>query len=131
MHLLNEDNPKYSLDYDRPVKVYRNLHRGCWSVLQDGLVKAHTDIAYLIDPVFQVNLNGRARVLVNKAKEVHAWLTGILHKKPESVREIGDMNWSQVKYDPYKFNSFVRADNKEPVEQAKYAWMITPSVWIR
>ena len=41
MQLRNQDNPKYKINEGRKVFVYKNLHKDCWSLKQDGLVKAH------------------------------------------------------------------------------------------
>ena len=126
-----KNDPRYLLDYDRPVEVYRNLHKGCWSIRQDGLVKAHTDMAFLFNPRFVVRDNARLRVNERRRKNVHAWLSGILHENPSRVREIGNPHWRMVTYDPYKYKSFVTKSDKQPVNNAKQAWMMTPYVWIK
>ena len=61
--LLKQDNPKYKIDEDRKVFIYKNLHKGCWSVRQDGLVKMHTDSVALYHASFRVGEKGRERVL--------------------------------------------------------------------
>ena len=126
-----KDEPRYLLDYDRRVEVYRNLHKGCWSIRQDGLVKAHTEVAFLLNPRFVVRENGRLRVNERKSKNVHAWLSGILHENPSRVHEIGNTAWRMITYDPYKYKSFVLKTDKKPITNAKQAWMMTPYVWIK
>ena len=37
------------LDRNRPVRVYRNLNKGGYSVMQDRLVVAHTEHVMLFD----------------------------------------------------------------------------------
>lgn len=125
-----KNESRYLIDYDKPVEVYRNLHKGCWSIRQDGLVKAHTDTALLINPTFVVQKTGRCRVIENKRKQVHAWLKGMLHPYPSRAHQIDD-GWKMVTYDPYKYKSFVRNADKQPITNAKQAWMFTPYVWAR
>ena len=58
-------------------QVYRNLHKGCWSIKEKGgKVVAHAEqaIMYHVTPV--VNESGRQRVLREKRKNVHAYLEG-------------------------------------------------------
>ena len=129
MRLLNQSDCRYVLDYSRPVQVYRNLHRACWSVRQDGLVKAYTDIVHLTDARFVVNDKGRDRVVLTKSKGVHAWLKGIIHPKPERVRAFGDERWRRVVYNPYKNKQFTLAKGSKPITKADRAWMILPHVW--
>ena len=128
MKLLKQHDPRYHLDFNRPFDVYRNLHQNCWSIRQDGLVKAHADIAHLDKPSFVVRNKARLKVIANKRKEVHAWVRGILHPKPESIRALGDETWTRVKYKPEDNETFVTYKG-EPISQASRAWLILPMVW--
>ena len=67
------------VDPDKPVEVYRNLHKKCWSVRQRGKVKLHTDYICLKDVEFKVSQKGRERVLREQRKNVHAFIKGFLH----------------------------------------------------
>ena len=51
------------LDNTKPVEVYRNLTRKDYkySVRQNGLVVAHTNLLYLLDCKFKVNESGRLK----------------------------------------------------------------------
>jgi hypothetical protein len=42
----------------KPVQVYRNLHKGCWSIRQKGKPVRHKDWLVLTDAVFRVKLAG-------------------------------------------------------------------------
>ena len=63
---LNQEDKRYHIDTARKVFVYKNLHKDCWSVKQDGLVKAHTTDIELWDCAFHVNKTGRERVLKDR-----------------------------------------------------------------
>ncbi len=129
MKLLKQNDIRYHMDYSRPVQVYRNLHRDCWSIRQDGLVKAYSDVVHLTDTIFIVKDAGRRRVLRDKVKEVHAWLKGFIHPNPESIRAFGDERWRRVTYNPYKNKQFIQQKDSKPITKAGRAWMILPHVW--
>lgn len=129
MKLLKQDDIRYHMDYSRPVQVYRNLHRACWSIRQDGLVKAYADVIHLTDTDFVVRDKGRERVLKSRTKEVHAWLKGYIHPKPNSIRAFGDERWNRVTYNPYENQQFTLVKGSKPITKADRAWMILPHVW--
>lgn len=93
----------YKLDYNKPVEVYRNLHKNCYSVRQDGLVKAHTDDICLKECSFHVNKKGRDRVRKFKRKEVHAWVKGWV-VTGVSMRGVYPR---KVTYNPYYQDEFI------------------------
>jgi hypothetical protein len=97
-HLL--DKP----DYGRKVQVYRNLHKGCYSVRckKSGRVIYHTDKIYLQDVEFKVSESGRQRVLREKRKNVHAFVEGVwLPMLPVTVSTT-----ERIRYNPYKYGYF-------------------------
>ena len=101
---IKQEDPRYHLDKDRSVEVYRNLHRNCYSIKQDGLVKAHADELTLNHCTFHVNANGRERVRETKRKEVHAWIKGFL----SDIMPVDPPKWfDQVFYNPYKNDTFM------------------------
>ena len=112
-------NKRYEINYGKKVFVYRNLHKGCWSVKQDGLVKAHsTDEPILLyETSLKVNRKGREKVLREKRKNVHAGIHGYL-KPPIPLYETwtdGYVDFMKVTYNPYKYHSFVDSDTDKPV----------------
>ena len=112
MELRNQNNPKYKIDESRKVFIYKNLHKNCWSLKQDGLVKAHTHDVSLFDCSFRVNQKGREKVLEEKRKNVHAGISGYIDlpwDKEDISREGSTAKLAM--YNPYKYKSFVRADN--------------------
>ena len=76
--IKSKDDPRYQINPAKPVFVYKNLHKDCWSVKQDGLVKLHTNDITLYDCEFKVSKVGRDRVLKEKRKNVHAGVRGYI-----------------------------------------------------
>ena len=74
--IRTKSDKRYDIDFSKKVFVYKNLHKDCWSVRQDGLVKAHADKLEMWDCSFQVNQKGREKVLKEKRKNVHAGILG-------------------------------------------------------
>ena len=109
MKLRKPEDPRYKIDRSRKVFVYKNLHQNCWSIRQDGLVKAHTKYLYMWDCLFQVNQKGRERVIKEKQKNVHAGILGYICDK---VTQTG---CKPIGYNPYKYKTFVQGLSLEPV----------------
>ena len=106
----NQDDPRYEIDHKRKVFVYKNLHQDCWSIRQDGLVKAHTTEVNLWDCTFQVNAKGRQKVLDEQRKNVHAGIKGYIDEF-----DLDLPNPTEVTYNPYKYDSFVDKDTESPI----------------
>lgn len=77
----------------------------------------------LVDGDFKVNANGRARVLKNKQREVHAWCRGNL------IDDIPVTNMREAYYNPYKCETFVDKETGVALYTAKYIHMIGPKVY--
>ena len=88
------------IDETKPVYVYRNLHKQCLSVRQDGIVKCHAENVVLMDCEFKVNEKGRDRVREDKQKNVHAGIKGFVVDARRSL-ELLDFGWESVYYNPY------------------------------
>ena len=114
----NQHDPRYTIKKDRPVYVYKNLHKDCWSVKQHGLVKAHIpqdEAIGLWDCYFHVDAKGRQKVLREKRKNVHAFVKGYL-QDAENVNT--DRPATEVTYNPYKYETFVDTSNEKFVYYA-------------
>jgi hypothetical protein len=96
------------IDIHKPVEVYRNLHKKCWSVRQGGKVKCHTSYICLQDVKFVVQPAGREKVLREKKKNVHAFVRGYLISAKTMNRMNKDIEWTMdvVTYNPYKHPYF-------------------------
>jgi hypothetical protein len=112
----NQDDPRYEIDHKRKVFVYKNLHQDCWSIRQDGLVKAHATEVNLWDCAFQVNAKGRQKVLEEQRKNVHAGIKGYIDELHLSLP-----NPIEVTYNPYKYDSFVDKDTEYPIYYSGFA----------
>ena len=97
------------IDIHKPVEVYRNLHKKCWSVRQGGKVKVHTSYICLQDVKFVVQPAGREKVLREQKKNVHAFVKGYLISAKKMNRLTAKMSsWTMdaITYNPYKHPHF-------------------------
>jgi hypothetical protein len=108
------------LDVEKPVHVYKNLHKSCWSVRQSGIVVLHTNYICLRDCQLRVGVKGRERVLREKRKNVHAYVCGFFCNPKETYAGKLPFAWDVVEYNPYKYKSFVIKSTGEPCKVAKY-----------
>lgn len=107
------------LDPAKEVWVYRNLNMkgGPWySVMQDGKVIARTTHLMLEDARFVVREKGRQRVLIQRRKNVHAFVVGRIGDKWSAQPVLGP--FLRGMYDPYVCGHF-RVINVGGVEE----WM--------
>ena len=114
--IRTKKDKRYDIDFSRKVFVYKNLHKDCWSVKQDGLVKAHADKLEMWDCSFQVNQKGRDKVIKEKRKNVHAGILGRVDDLGGTV-----MIGTEVTYNPYKYNSFVDKNTEYPIYYSGFA----------
>ena len=107
-----------SFDITKPVYVYRNLTKKCWSIKQNGLVVAHAkEQLTMRDVSFKVNENGRQKVLETKQKNVHAYIKGYL------LNESTITFVNKAYYNPYKTCYFVDFETFEPLHTASYCFL--------
>lgn len=95
-------------DARKEIWVYRNLHRkgGPWySVMQDGKVVARTKAIMMTDVRFVVREAGRQRCLIERKKNVHAFVVGHLTYY-DTVRLPGGSQYCRGLYDPYVCGHF-------------------------
>lgn len=93
-----------TIDINKAVKVYKNLHSGLYSVQQCGLVVAHVESIVLTSPAFKVSQAGRLRVIKEGKKNVHAFIVGYVESVNTCVIAVGKR---AITYNPYKYDSFV------------------------
>ena len=103
------------------VQVYYNLHKKCLSVRYKGKVIEHAQEVTLTDARFHVQQAGRERVLKQKRKNVHAYISGKL-KETFWFTQAPKYTWTakqRVTYNPYKYKNFVNKETLEPVTSAE------------
>lgn len=95
--------------------VYFNLHKHVWSVMVRGIVQRHAPMVLIKDADFVVRPAGHAKVLRDRAKNVHAFVRGT---------DVSDQHFMtvdegvQLSYNPYRGPHFYRKDTGEVVESA-------------
>ena len=82
----------------RKVFVYYNLHQHMWSVkdIKTGRVICHQYEVQLYNATFKVSAAGRARVLKERRKNVHAGVQGYM--TPDRTRTYNLLIRSQMLY---------------------------------
>ena len=112
------------------IEIYWNLHRDTYSVRElagpnKGRVTSHPDSITVKDVTFAVQPAGRAKVLSDRVKNVHAFVRGMAHQRTDDeiqarfdAQDAGTGSWTIVKYNPYKAGSFVD-DEGTPVTGAE------------
>ena len=112
------------IDPKKRVYVYFNLHRKCFSIRQGTRVVEHANRVCLKDVKYLVQPAGRKKVLKEKKKNVHAWLSGYYVKSlPVHVISF------DVTYNPYKYETFVDTQDHEPQEWSEYAYLECGKDW--
>lgn len=99
-------------------KVYFNIRKKMFSVLQGGRVVARLNSLTLYGCSFKVSERGRQRVLASGCKNVHAYVCGYFIEDGILIPVI--RNGQEVTYNPYKYSSFVFKRNKEPIKEAEW-----------
>lgn len=56
------------IDLEKPVQVYRNLHKKCWSIRQNGKVLIHTSYVVLRNVEFKVQPAGRQKYWMSRKR---------------------------------------------------------------
>lgn len=119
------------------TRVYRNLHRKCYSLQQrvtgkGWRVQGHRSGVYLSDATFEVSESGRQRVLATKKKNVHAFVRGRYcgptFGEPEVLQELGA---SRLSYNPYRGGHFVDMNTGLPVAGAQSVWLTISGVYAK
>ena len=113
-----------TINYLKPVRVYRNLHRGGYSIQQNGVIVAHASRVVLGAVRCVVSEAGRQRVLKERVKNVHAFLDGTLMRHDPLFLTRGILT-----YNPYRYATFVDKQTEQPVEGCTYAILDDKAVY--
>ena len=89
------------IDYDKPVRVFKNLTHGCYSILQNGKLKASARQVLLRDVEFKVRESGRQRMIREQRRNVHAFAVGHLvdyvHPNEGGTEKLADYLYEQLR----------------------------------
>ena len=109
----------------RRVRVYRNLHSGNFSIqcTKSGLVIARVSRIALSNAVFVVRPAGRAKVLEQKKKNVHAFVVG-------EVSAEAPVGLVQVKYNPYTAGHFWISNPEQEISSANRVLLSDNKIFI-
>jgi len=105
------------IDLLKPVRVFKNWKLGCYSIMQDGRLKASARQVRLVDVEFRVRQSGRRRMLESGVRNVHAYAIGRLidFVHPDEPRRLEGMSGRATFYDPMRFAAFVDSETEVPV----------------
>jgi len=106
-----------TIDPNKKIEVYFNLHKKIWSVRQSGKVVQHTNFIQIREPQYVVSQKGNERVRREKKKNVHAFVRGYV----ENRLPVFPRKSTFVTYNPYKNDSFVERNTKNSVCSSPYA----------
>ena len=102
------------------VRIYRNLKTGNWSIQtktdKGWRVQGHATSVELLAADCNVSDAGRARVLRDKCKNVHAYIEGNIDLHNMNGWPYGDSD--RISYNPYEAGTFTTSDG-EPVAGAR------------
>jgi hypothetical protein len=120
------------------VEAYYNLHKKCISYRPIGGTVKHTGAIQLNDVTLSVQPAGRAKVLREGRKNVHAFVRGELLSTVDETDEGGEIatndmftsaGYRKITYNPYKYDSFVYEATGEPVRSARQIIIVGSSIW--
>lgn len=100
-------NKDRQIDLSKPVQVYKNLHKKCYSIRQSGLVVAYAQRICLKDCSFIVNKAGQERTRREKKKYVHAWIEGFYSTSGMGTTAARNDLRSEIRYNPYRDDTFI------------------------
>ena len=111
------------IDYNRPVRVFKNWKLGCYNIMQSGKLLTSAKQVRLSGVEFLVRESGRRRMLEQGRRNVHAYAVGTLvdYAHPEETRDLARIQGRGVHYNPYKHSSFVDHETETPIKSADFA----------
>ena len=116
-------------------EAYWNLHKNVLSVRPSGGKVQHFDYVQFETVRFSVQPAGRAKVIREQRKNVHAFVRGYmidflkdesqLSEESRSTLLSGfDGVFQEVTYNPYKYDTFVFKQDESPIHKAESAYLL-------
>lgn len=109
--------------------VYWNLHKSTWSIRKNGRVFDHASAVLLNNVEFRVQPAGRERVRREGKKNVHAFAVGDMSHYADYDMRTREVSMREITYNPYKYDSFVYADDLTPVGKCDRVYLYNRKVW--
>ena len=105
------------IDTSKPVRVFRNWKRGCFSIMQGGLLKASARSVRLRDVEFLVARTRAGTHAALAAQNLHACAIGHLADFVQAgdERMLALLDGRAFLYDAYRFETFVDAIDLTPL----------------
>ena len=110
--------------------IYRNLHTGNFSVKHKGIVIARLSNIVAKCVEFKVSSKGRAKVLAEKKKYVHAYVVCSDYEACSQYYANAMKTGEEVYYNPYKHSSFVIATTHEKIVSCPLALLTNNKVYL-
>lgn len=100
------------IDLSKPIFVYKNLNKNCYSIKQDNKVIAYGNRLCLSNAEFIVREAGRNLVLKTKQKNVHAFVKGFYCTSGMGTDAKHADLPCKIRYNPYEFPYFYNINHK-------------------
>tara|TARA_R110000851_G_scaffold131529_1_gene265684 strand:- start:659 stop:1087 length:429 start_codon:yes stop_codon:yes gene_type:complete len=125
------------------IEIYYNLHKKVFSIRNKGKVIDHATSVTVLDPKFVVQPAGRAKVIKDKVKNVHAFVRTKGLWTTENVDTLSKLEpyddlssyylkklknklplfLEEVSYNPYRSGTFVLRDSGDAIHEADIAYL--------
>lgn len=100
------------IDLTKPIFVYRNLNKNCYSIKQNNKVIAYANRLCLSNAEFIVRKSGRNLVLKTKQKNVHAFVKGFYSTSGMGTDAKRADLPVKIRYNPYECPYFYNTNHK-------------------
>lgn len=108
------------IDLEKPIKVYKNLHKNCYSIKQGTLVVAHAERLCIKDVTFKVSEVNRQKVIETGQKNVHAFIEGFYTTSGMGTSAERNDLPVEVYYNPYKTSKFMNKQYNKSLKGAMF-----------
>jgi len=116
--------------------LYRNLHKGAFSIRHRGRVVVCCESVLMDNVEFRVSEVGRQRVIAEQVKNVHAFVVADEYYRPSNLvlagyeRQICDGYFKEVTYNPYNNSTFFIKKTNEAITHADWVLCMNEKVYI-
>ncbi|MGV7002483.1 hypothetical protein ACWA2C_27995 [Priestia megaterium] len=115
-----------SLEQGQLVKVYKNLNRDCFSIMdyKSRLVIGWASSVMLRNVKFVVSKAGQSKAREQQTRNVHAYAIGeYIGEKFVASPGFNPPAAREVYYNPFTTNSFIDSKTETPITEAPFAYL--------